>query len=173
MTPDIHAVLPKQPHPVAYAAGGVLGNSSSAANSLPGNNGLGIGINSLVRTNLTWDITWADKISWVRAQCTLSPDSMSVRCGAIDDGGGKTQLDRPHVRMRARTGTAVPAPYRREVEKYLYGYRDGHAPASKGDPTVCTKNSNNMRTKMNTSFAFQTQRVFEAAGRVNLVFDAL
>ncbi|KAJ7195154.1 hypothetical protein C8J57DRAFT_1264094 [Mycena rebaudengoi] len=151
MTPDIHSVLPKQPHPVAYAAGGgggggVLGNSSSAANSLPGNNGLGIGINSLVRTNLTWDITWADKISWVRAQCTLSPDSMSVRCGPIDDGGGKTQLDRPHVRMRA---------------------------ASNGDLTVCTKNSNNMRTKMNTSFAFQTQRVFEAAGRVNLVFDAL
>ncbi|KAJ7274997.1 hypothetical protein C8J57DRAFT_1224547 [Mycena rebaudengoi] len=46
-------------------------------------------------------------------------------------------------------------------------------PASNGDPTVCTKNSNNMRTKMNTSFAFQAQRVFEAAGRVNLVFDAL
>ncbi|KAJ7246724.1 hypothetical protein C8J57DRAFT_1241362 [Mycena rebaudengoi] len=132
MTPDIHAVLPKQPHPVAYAAGGgVLGNSSSAANSLPGNNGLGIGINSLVR-NFVGE--------------GAMPDSMSVRCGAIDDGGGKTQLDRPHVRMRA---------------------------ASKGDPTVCTKNSNNMRTKMNTSFAFQTQRVFEAAGRVNLVFDAL
>ncbi|KAJ7257988.1 hypothetical protein C8J57DRAFT_1234551 [Mycena rebaudengoi] len=63
------------------------------------------------------------------------------------------------------------------------GYRDGrHGPllralndifkASNGDPTVCTKNSNNMRTKMNTSFAFQAQRVFEAAGRVNLMFDA-
>ncbi|KAJ7275830.1 hypothetical protein C8J57DRAFT_1223977 [Mycena rebaudengoi] len=56
------------------------------------------------------------------------------------------------------------------------GYRDGRhgrATASNGDPIVCTKNSNNMGTKMNTSFAFQAQRVFEAAGRVNLVFDAL
>ncbi|KAJ7285315.1 hypothetical protein C8J57DRAFT_1217572 [Mycena rebaudengoi] len=89
------------------------------------------------------------------------------------------------------------------------GHRDGrHGPllralsdifkASNGDPTVCTKNSNNMRTKMNTSFAFQKpprrmdkqklsnharqhgearkstlRGYFEAAGRVNLVFDAL
>ncbi|KAJ7211101.1 hypothetical protein C8J57DRAFT_1256856 [Mycena rebaudengoi] len=38
--------------------------------------------------------------------------------------------------------------------------------ASNGDPTVSTKNSNNMRTIMNTSFTFQAQRVFEAAGKV-------
>ncbi|KAJ7246678.1 hypothetical protein C8J57DRAFT_1241318 [Mycena rebaudengoi] len=84
------------------------------------------------------------------------------------------------------------------------GYRDGrHGPllralndifkTSNGDPTACTKNSNNMGTKMNTSLHFKSlragwisknytimhvgterqEKVFEAVGRVNLVFDAL
>ncbi|KAJ7258341.1 hypothetical protein C8J57DRAFT_1234518 [Mycena rebaudengoi] len=78
------------------------------------------------------------------------------------------------------TGSERVQPSRpRTVARLKKSLRDGTGTgtavtvASNGDPTVCTKNSNNMRTKMNTSFAFQAQRVFEAAGRVNLMFDVL